>query len=89
MDKKNQQSKAKFGTLTAQSDANNDYSSDTAAGASTSSSMAEYGTLTAKADSNNDYGGKSASQNKGVGSQQGNQQSSQQGAKKSMPSKQK
>ncbi|MDR3565072.1 MAG: hypothetical protein P4N59_27040 [Negativicutes bacterium] len=84
MDKKTQQSKSKYGTLTATSDANNDYQaqSDTtgmtsgASSATTSSSVAEYGTMTAKFDANSDYG-KSGSQNKGT-----NQQQQQAGGKK-------
>jgi len=62
LDKKNQQSKAQYGTLTATQDANNDYSSKTpsAAGGSSSgatSSVSEMAnsTLTAKYDANNDY----------------------------------
>jgi hypothetical protein len=50
-------SKNEFGTLTATSDANNDYSSSTQTQTSnkTQQSKKELGTLTAKADANNDY----------------------------------
>ncbi|MDR3591646.1 MAG: hypothetical protein P4N41_18480 [Negativicutes bacterium] len=78
MDKKTQASKSKFGTMTATSDANNDYQSQSsmASSGTTSSSVSEYGTMTAKFDANNDYGGKS-------GSQKGQQQQQQQaGGKK-------
>jgi len=67
VDKKNLDSKAKYGTLTATQDANNDYSKqseDTGA----SSSMLN-STLTAKYDANNDYGGQN--QGKNAGSQSG------------------
>jgi hypothetical protein len=67
VDKKNQQSKSQFGTMTAKSDANNDYSSNTQGMASSTAnadSMQEYGTMTAKLDANNDYS-KSGSQRQG------------------------
>lgn len=74
MDKKNQQSKAQFGTLTAKHDANQDYSSSTTGGTSgmsgsMGSSASGAGTLTAKFDANNDYGGKSGSQSGQSGQQ--------------------
>jgi hypothetical protein len=75
VNKKNQQSKSQFGTLTAKSDANNDYSqaqSSTMSDTTTASSLSEYGTLTAKFDANNDYGGKSGNQNKGGQNQNNN-----------------
>jgi hypothetical protein len=75
MDKKTQASKAKYGTMTATSDANNDYQSQSdTASSGTTSSVSEYGTMTAKFDANNDYG-KS-------GSQKGGQQQQQAGGKK-------
>ena len=66
MDKKNQQSKSQYGTLTAKSDANNDYSQG-----QTTSSVSEYGTMTAKMDANKDYGGKSTSTSTGGQQQSG------------------
>lgn len=66
MDKKNQQSKSQFGTLTAKQDANNDYSSSTSSATTSSSTGA--GTLTAKYDANNDYG-KGGSQSGQTGQQ--------------------
>ncbi len=73
MDKKNQQSKSQFGTLTAKQDANQDYTSSSKSGASggamsggamSGGSASGAGTLTAQFDANNDYGGggKSGSQ---------------------------
>ncbi|MCE5285580.1 MAG: hypothetical protein LLG02_07015 [Pelosinus sp.] len=57
--KSQQQSKEKYGTLTATQDANNDYSSSTFSESTSSSkqqaSKTKYGTLTAKSDANNDY----------------------------------
>lgn len=55
-----QASKLKFGTLTANMDANNDYSDASAKQedsltAKQQASKSEYGTLTAKMDANNDY----------------------------------
>lgn len=49
--KKSQQSKNKYGTMTATSDVNSDYQ--------TQSSTADYGTMTAKFDANSDSGSKS------------------------------
>lgn len=71
MDKKNQQSKAQFGTMTAKQDANQDYTSSASSYQSgTSSSMGgASGTLTAKYDANNDYGGKGSSQSGQTGQQ--------------------
>ncbi len=80
MDKKNQQSKAQFGTLTAKHDANQDYASSTAGstqgaggasgtGGSMGSSASGAGTLTAKFDANNDYGGNSGAQSAQSGQQ--------------------
>lgn len=73
MDKKNQQSKAQFGTLTAKHDANQDYTSS-ATDTTTSSTMGTgsasgAGTLTAQYDANNDYGGKSNKQSGQTGQQ--------------------
>jgi len=78
VDKKNQQSKSQFGTLTAKQDANQDYTSSSKSGASggamsggamsggamSGGSASGAGTLTAQFDANNDYGGggKSGSQ---------------------------
>jgi hypothetical protein len=75
VDKKNQQSKSQFGTLTATKDANQDYTSSSkggmAGGSMGASSIASgAGTLTAQYDANNDYGG------------QGNKQGSQTGQQK-------
>jgi hypothetical protein len=78
MDNKTQQSKSKYGTLTASADANNDYSqgsasASTMSGASsgTMSGASGAGTMTAKFDANNDYGGgKSGKQNQGSSSNQ-------------------
>lgn len=71
MDKKNQQSKAKFGTLTATSDTNNDYSQDQSSKSSyATSSMQDYGTMTAEFDANDDSGSKAGSQNKGSSNNQ-------------------
>lgn len=57
--KKQQQSKAEYGTMTAKFDANGEYGSTSSvqsnAAGSQQSSKAKYGTLTAKADANNDY----------------------------------
>lgn len=73
MDKKTQQSKSKYGTLTATSDANNDYQSQGGTTSSaTTSSVSDSGTMTAKFDANNDYS-KSGAQ-KGAGQQQQQQQ---------------
>lgn len=50
------ESKSKYGTMTALSDSNEDYSSSTSSGVnSTQSSMSEYGTMTALEDTNQDY----------------------------------
>lgn len=69
MDKKNQQSKSQFGTLTAKQDANQDYTSSASAKSGMSSSATGAGTLTAKYDANNDYGGKGGSQSGQTGQQ--------------------
>lgn len=70
MDKKQQESKSTYGTLTAKYDANGDYAQpgggEAGSGATTSQSMAEYGTMTAKYDANGDYdknGGKKGGKN--------------------------
>ncbi len=58
MDKKQQQSKAQYGTLTAKDDANRDYQSQSGNSRSkniTNKSQADYGTMTAKYDANGDY----------------------------------
>lgn len=56
---KTAESKTKFGTMTALSDTNGDYSSkqnkSNSAMNSTQSSMSEYGTMTALEDTNQDY----------------------------------
>lgn len=75
MDKKNQQSKSQFGTLTAKQDANNDYTSSTAskggaAGGMMGSSASGAGTMTAQYDANNDYGGSGKTGNQGQSGQQ-------------------
>jgi hypothetical protein len=56
--KSQQESKEKYGTLTATQDANNDYSSSTSNYTSSNKqqqSKTKYGTLTAKSNANNDY----------------------------------
>ena len=62
------QSKSKFGTLTALSDTNQDYSSKqsttNSAMDSTQSSMSEYGTMTALSDTNQDYSSASQASSK-------------------------
>lgn len=59
---KRQESKEKYGTLTATQDANNDYSSSTSSTSSVANknqarktSKEKYGTLTATQDANSDY----------------------------------
>ena len=61
------ESKSKYGTMTALSDANQDYSSSTSSGTNStqsSSSMSEYGTMTALEDANQDYSSSSQSSSK-------------------------
>lgn len=63
---KTSESQAKYGTMTALEDSNNDYSASSAsssAPSSTSASMRQYGTMTALEDSNGDYGKKASSSN--------------------------
>lgn len=73
MDKKNQQSKSQFGTLTAKQDANNDYTSSASKGGAAGGMMSGAsgaGTMTAQYDANNDYGGGGKSGNQGQSGQQ-------------------
>lgn len=73
MDKKNQQSKSQFGTLTAKQDANQDYTSSSKGGASSGAmggSASGAGTMTAQFDANNDYGGGGKSGNQNQSGQQ-------------------
>ncbi len=79
---KTMDSKAKFGTLTATADANNEYSASGAPQApDTNASKAQYGTLTATSDANGEYSASTAS---GSGNSQYNTQGKQQssGSKK-------
>lgn len=83
---KTAESKAKYGTMTALEDSNNDYTSSSASSsASVSSSTGEYGTMTASQDANGDYSSNSASsanQNSKVNSQKQNSLTAQYDANK-------